>query len=519
MAVDLNPSSEEKEHPIAMYTYDADGQRIIKYLKKQLDFTVNSGNYSSANKAETFLYPSGRITAKVLDYKNERGNISSLSYTKHYYVGGKRYASKIGTLNGLGFRTSEINELITDATAANINVENLLEGEPDNGTDAFDKIEKRIERIYDAFGFTYDGDYCSGEQGTDCTELQEDFITPPYHELSNVGHVEQFYFHSDHLGSSNYITNYDGKITQHSEYLPFGELLVDEHRNSHNTRYKYNGKEFDQETGNYYYGARYYDPKTSLWLSVDPLAEKYNEWSPYNYTLNNPVKYVDPDGNGPWKPKVNDNGSTSYVMEEGDDASTLASQYGLDKNTAKKLYSTMKNGEISGKNALQITGSEVLTLDMTSDRATEQRVWDQYVYGRDRTSSLNSKDDRYSFSSKRYYKNTGYRGMLSGDAQINIKGKSVDLTYDIPLHNDATFSGSTDFQLGAFAIENDQQPATLYDNQHRIKMPLYHPDTGNRYRNYHIFTSGEDASLLYDRLSKDFPYYNYIKTKNSYLKD
>ena len=338
MAVDLNPSSEEKEHPIAMYTYDADGQRIIKYLKKQLDFTVNSGDYNSANKAETFLYPSGRITAKVLDYKNERGNISSLSYTKHYYVGGKRYASKIGTLNGLGFRTSEINELITDATAANINVENLLEGEPDNGTDAFDKIEKRIERIYDAFGFTYDGDYCSGEQGTDCTELQEDFITPPYHELSNVGHVEQFYFHSDHLGSSNYITNYDGKITQHSEYLPFGELLVDEHRNSHNTRYKYNGKEFDQETGNYYYGARYYDPKTSLWLSVDPLAEKYNEWSPYNYTLNNPVKYVDPDGNGPWKPKVNDNGSTSYVMEEGDDASTLASQYGLDKNTAQEVY-------------------------------------------------------------------------------------------------------------------------------------------------------------------------------------
>ena len=85
-------------------------------------------------------------------------------------------------------------------------------------------------------------------------------------------------------------------ITQHSEYLPFGELLVDEHRNSHNTRYKFNGKEFDQETGNYYYGARYYNPKTSLWLSVDPLAEKYNEWSPYNYTLNNPVKYVDPDG-------------------------------------------------------------------------------------------------------------------------------------------------------------------------------------------------------------------------------
>ncbi|NBC58839.1 MAG: hypothetical protein GVY05_11230 [Bacteroidetes bacterium] len=60
--------------------------------------------------------------------------------------------------------------------------------------------------------------------------------------------------------------------------------------------FRFNGKEFDQETGNYYYGARYYNPKTSLWLNVDPLAEKYPEWSPYNYTLNNPVRYVDPDG-------------------------------------------------------------------------------------------------------------------------------------------------------------------------------------------------------------------------------
>lgn len=55
----------------------------------------------------------------------------------------------------------------------------------------------------------------------------------------------------------------------------------------------------DEETGNYYYGARYYDPKTSIWLSVDPLAEKYPGWSPYNYTFQNPVKLTDPDGQDP----------------------------------------------------------------------------------------------------------------------------------------------------------------------------------------------------------------------------
>jgi len=65
------------------------------------------------------------------------------------------------------------------------------------------------------------------------------------------------------------------------------------------SRYKFNGKELDQETGWYYYGARYYDPAVSQWLNIDPLAEKYPGMSPYNYTANNPVMLVDPDGKGP----------------------------------------------------------------------------------------------------------------------------------------------------------------------------------------------------------------------------
>lgn len=62
------------------------------------------------------------------------------------------------------------------------------------------------------------------------------------------------------------------------------------------SRYKFNGKELDKETGWYYYGARYYDPSVSTWLSVDPLAEKYAAFNPYNFTMNNPVILVDPDG-------------------------------------------------------------------------------------------------------------------------------------------------------------------------------------------------------------------------------
>ncbi|QTY28390.1 RHS repeat-associated core domain-containing protein [Flavobacterium sp. CS20] len=60
--------------------------------------------------------------------------------------------------------------------------------------------------------------------------------------------------------------------------------------------WKFTGKELDEETGLYYFGARYYQPSWSVWLSVDPKAHLMPAWSPYNYTMNNPINYVDPDG-------------------------------------------------------------------------------------------------------------------------------------------------------------------------------------------------------------------------------
>ncbi|MGM0635277.1 MAG: RHS repeat domain-containing protein [Bacteroidota bacterium] len=75
-----------------------------------------------------------------------------------------------------------------------------------------------------------------------------------------------------------------------------------EHLNSNNSPFKFNAKELDEETGNYYYGARYYDPKFSIWLSVDPLAELMPEWSSYAYTFNNPVNFTDPTGMVPRNP-------------------------------------------------------------------------------------------------------------------------------------------------------------------------------------------------------------------------
>ncbi|MDY3529822.1 hypothetical protein PG593_08545 [Riemerella anatipestifer] len=106
-----------------------------------------------------------------------------------------------------------------------------------------------------------------------------------------------YFYHPDHLGSSSYITDANGDINQHTEYMAFGEVLFDEHKVSRRMPYLFNGKELDSETGLYYYGARYYDPRVSIFLNVDPLVEKTMQ--PYAYTNNNPIMLIDPTGMAP----------------------------------------------------------------------------------------------------------------------------------------------------------------------------------------------------------------------------
>ncbi len=96
------------------------------------------------------------------------------------------------------------------------------------------------------------------------------------------------------LKSSSWITDASGSVNQHLQYLPFGEQFIDQRSaNGQDIRFKFTGKERDAETGMDYFGARYYDSDISVWLSVDPLADKYSGISPYAYVFNNPVMFVD----------------------------------------------------------------------------------------------------------------------------------------------------------------------------------------------------------------------------------
>jgi RHS repeat-associated protein len=94
------------------------------------------------------------------------------------------------------------------------------------------------------------------------------------------------------LVSSSWITDASGDVNQHLQYLPFGEDYNFQRTNKWNVPYTFSGKEKDSETRYSYFGARYYDSDLSIWLSVDPLADKYPSMSGYMYVAGNQVELV-----------------------------------------------------------------------------------------------------------------------------------------------------------------------------------------------------------------------------------
>lgn len=108
------------------------------------------------------------------------------------------------------------------------------------------------------------------------------------------------YFFADHLGSTNIITNSSGSIQKTSAYYPFGgEIVVT--GGSFANNYKFTGKERDAESGLDNFGARYNASSLGRFMTPDPLmasghARNPQTWNRYAYALNNPVRFVDPNG-------------------------------------------------------------------------------------------------------------------------------------------------------------------------------------------------------------------------------
>ena len=112
-----------------------------------------------------------------------------------------------------------------------------------------------------------------------------------------------YYYNQDHLGNNREVVDAKGVVQQVTNYYPFGAPYADATavKGAAVQPYKYNGKELDLMHGlnTYDYGARQYDPILARWDRMDSRCEDFYVVSPYVYANNNPLKFIDPDGNSP----------------------------------------------------------------------------------------------------------------------------------------------------------------------------------------------------------------------------
>ncbi|MFH1197424.1 MAG: RHS repeat-associated core domain-containing protein [bacterium] len=105
----------------------------------------------------------------------------------------------------------------------------------------------------------------------------------------------------EQLGSVRQTLSSTGAIVSGQDYYPYGAYLRSYVSGSDaNGKYKFTEKERDALTNYDYFGARYYISRLGRWMAVDPLAAKYPGWSPYNYASCNPLRFIDPTGEGIW---------------------------------------------------------------------------------------------------------------------------------------------------------------------------------------------------------------------------
>ena len=214
------------------YGYNADGERVYKLTGMSVMDQVNSGSTKAqAIFDEAILYPNPYMV------------VTRKGYTKHYYAGTERLATVIG-----GGGLNELTQAIVPA----------VDPHDDEIKKAFDKPYLNYDpfRHQGTVGSLVPTEDISGKTSPEleyqCKPAEllmvevlgdKDMLLAPIKEYGEVREEkEKFFYHGDHLGYANWITDYTGAPIQYIHYAPYGELIDNQQATQYDERYKFTGK-------------------------------------------------------------------------------------------------------------------------------------------------------------------------------------------------------------------------------------------------------------------------------------
>ncbi|CAN5467841.1 hypothetical protein BH09BAC6_BH09BAC6_07720 [soil metagenome] len=240
----------------------------------------------------TYNYTAASIRSNILRSVTDNGTVTESQASAYAY-------------NNNGSITGDTKKTISGMTYNELNLPSTVQLTSKTLYYIYDATGRKLERIAKTGPTVLDDR--SYDNGFEYNSNTLEFVhTPAGRSLAPTGSAVAYSFEyqlTDHLGNvraSFNDANNDGilannEITQTADYYPFGREF-NLFNSSIAQRYKYNGKELQDDINEYDYGARFYDAVIGRWNVIDPLAEQARRWTPYRYGFDNPIRNIDPDG-------------------------------------------------------------------------------------------------------------------------------------------------------------------------------------------------------------------------------